>query len=847
MKQTHNALSMLLKAYRSVFKAAYMKGIASAVILTAGLAAGAANADAGSISGSSANSWDAIKEANKGVVSGSATISKEGVTGYYDLKVTDKGNSLTVSGDKVYLQIKNNLTVGKSGSLTVSGGAQIAGYNKTDGNDTHADDATGKLISEGTVEVKGQVQMNSVSLRSGSTTTVTGTGTYTKWDDNVNFGAGLGKNGSFSIDKGAKVEVTSGGIIYANQGSPLNISGELSLDESIIRGCDNVSYSDSKYVYDEEAQNAVINLNSSAVVTAKSGSTSSYIVGPKINIDGAKINVESGATLTFNGDFIKKGSGAASADNWSSDIQMEDGTVSIASGGNLTIGAAKDIGTSESSDGEEYKGLTVFNVNGGKIENAGTITVKGTLNVDSAAKLVASGADSAVKVIDSKGVLGISSDALLGYLLDSDDDGDDQAAKVSLSGGATLDLTSSKSAVELGSVAENGYVFGSGAGQIEVVSGASTTGAGKYDGIIKGNVLTVSNPLQVETEGGYAIGKLKIEASDLTIGDGSKQTTALTKLSQFTSGGQITFKSTGDVMLDAGTSASDTDGSTFTIDSNLYLENSKAEAANINKNGDNLKIVLGNDKTFGIAGNYVVDKDITVVSSSGTSSLGMTIGLTEENKTFEGNSTLTINGKLINGSSDNAYINLQSKGKDGENTYTSTLDLTNTTFENAQNATGVLNIFAQGANNKVVIDETINDILADTGSSGFRFAIGSGSELNINGDLEADFGAIVSAKTDGSANKIALLEGSVVKANAAELTTETETENLNLYQGTLSVADLTVSNLAKVTQASSDEKTIPDEVTMVSGSYNVSNSVTSENKVVTVGQDATLVSGYFYV
>lgn len=46
MKQTHNALSMLLKAYRSVFKAAYMKGIASAVILTAGLAAGAANAAA---------------------------------------------------------------------------------------------------------------------------------------------------------------------------------------------------------------------------------------------------------------------------------------------------------------------------------------------------------------------------------------------------------------------------------------------------------------------------------------------------------------------------------------------------------------------------------------------------------------------------------------------------------------------------------------------------------------------------------------------------------------------------------------------------------------------------------
>ncbi len=41
MKQTKNALSMLLSAYRSVFKSAYFKGMATAVVLTAGLSAGA--------------------------------------------------------------------------------------------------------------------------------------------------------------------------------------------------------------------------------------------------------------------------------------------------------------------------------------------------------------------------------------------------------------------------------------------------------------------------------------------------------------------------------------------------------------------------------------------------------------------------------------------------------------------------------------------------------------------------------------------------------------------------------------------------------------------------------------
>ena len=46
MKQTSSALTFLLAQYRAIFKRAYIKGIASAVILTAGLAAGQAQAAA---------------------------------------------------------------------------------------------------------------------------------------------------------------------------------------------------------------------------------------------------------------------------------------------------------------------------------------------------------------------------------------------------------------------------------------------------------------------------------------------------------------------------------------------------------------------------------------------------------------------------------------------------------------------------------------------------------------------------------------------------------------------------------------------------------------------------------
>ena len=44
MKQTNNAIKFLMAQYRAIFKNAYFKGMATALVLTAGLAAGAAQA-----------------------------------------------------------------------------------------------------------------------------------------------------------------------------------------------------------------------------------------------------------------------------------------------------------------------------------------------------------------------------------------------------------------------------------------------------------------------------------------------------------------------------------------------------------------------------------------------------------------------------------------------------------------------------------------------------------------------------------------------------------------------------------------------------------------------------------
>ena len=44
MRNSNNAIKFLLAQYRAIFKRAYIKGLASAVLLTAGLAAGQAQA-----------------------------------------------------------------------------------------------------------------------------------------------------------------------------------------------------------------------------------------------------------------------------------------------------------------------------------------------------------------------------------------------------------------------------------------------------------------------------------------------------------------------------------------------------------------------------------------------------------------------------------------------------------------------------------------------------------------------------------------------------------------------------------------------------------------------------------
>ena len=124
VKVSNNALNFLLAQYRAIFKRAYVKGIASAVILTAGLAAGQAQAYT-DLTQNTAGYWEQVSDAQDLTVSGETTFtssSLETTKVYNDITITNGGtlkNSGTASQIETII-VKGDITINNGGNLTLS-------------------------------------------------------------------------------------------------------------------------------------------------------------------------------------------------------------------------------------------------------------------------------------------------------------------------------------------------------------------------------------------------------------------------------------------------------------------------------------------------------------------------------------------------------------------------------------------------------------------------------------------------------------------------------------------------------------------------------------------------------
>ncbi|HIV55022.1 MAG TPA: autotransporter domain-containing protein [Candidatus Anaerobiospirillum stercoravium] len=375
MKLSNNALNFLLAQYRAIFKRAYAKGIAPAIMLTAALAMGQAQAADITTSGASFDDW---------TIENDITISGT-VSGDFSNKIV---NSLTIGAGA---SLSNNATTGNSeplctnkltvdgGSLTIdnsqkspigNNGYGVLGWNEQE-DQANIGDGTSIFTVKGDATVsltKTSVQFKRVNLLDGKITLGTSFG-----------GAGSGSNFNTAIQAGYDSEGTgvmtigssdgTGPEITMNSGSTLSANNiEMNGGTITMNGEDQdyASGTDTALIYLSVGDNRVANFNAGELKVTGNGG----IFGPELNFQGTDVTIAEDGELAL-GKITVFNSASAST---TSDITFSTGT-SVDNQGTLTL-----------------HGDTTFN--GAELTNVGTVNFSGdTMSLDSAtvADLFASG------------------------------------------------------------------------------------------------------------------------------------------------------------------------------------------------------------------------------------------------------------------------------------------------------------------------------------------------------------------------------------------------------------------------------------------------------------------------
>ncbi len=836
------------------------------------------------------------------------------------------GNAtVTLSGNKVTLnsEVSGTGTAGASATDGLIVGAFAEGRLSVTGDKT-------LTLSNNTVEITGEGRnaregdtLLSIDKATIAAAFTKGTSTYTA--DTIH----VMNNNTVRI--GSNVHVKDS-VIWASNSSGSTLANIQTLNNNVTVAGNSII--ENTVITGGAGANSAVTLDDGSffivdnnAATASSGS----IISDVINLNGSVV-IGDEDKLSLSG-YYQNGAGAGTALNVSTLADTDKfnpnqttigATAKIYNKGELQV-----LGTATVDDGAQLiatKDGAAITIDGGHVESP-ELTTNSIYQKDDEATKYDGDFD---YVNDNLAVLNLNSQTALDYLhADSGDNGyyvlpgkedveanqqkyTDSKGTFKLADNGEIHFTDTN-AVELGSIQnddkeEIGFVFGSGAGYIDI---SGTANDDTVDGVVSAAAITVSKPLAFAA--GYnpstSMGDTVIKADTLVIGDGRAETneTAYTSLSQFITSGTgstaakapIAFMSNGDITLDAdaisngGIQAGNT-GNSFTIDSDLYLQNNNANiTANIN--GDDLIVDL-QGKSFYIAGNYQTSSDITIEDAGeGEFAIGKVIsdkevsGVKNDEGLFEGTTNVKLNGQLINKTTAAGATILVQGYQAGEVTpnttprtfydHHATLDLTGATLTTDKDATGTLFLKASGDATIKMNASQVNTILAgntgDTEPNTQEFGIVlageaqtdgsiSDNKLDLNGTLNelypdhslaildlAGTGALTAqfddfvalgSPSEGTVNKIALNGNALIIADSADLSNRANNrtnEILNLQGAELRVDSLTVSNY----NLASNETLETTEAEITNGTYTVANSLTSANGTIKVGDGANVVLG----
>ena len=503
MKVSNNALNFLLAQYRAIFKRAYVKGLASAVLLTAGLAVGQAQAattlndttaassklatDNAEItidgSGSATDTYDKIQ------ISGGSTIPAWNA----DVKITSgapSDNWIKASGGNVNLSGNGSLTISTSDAdhgLAISGGTSSSDPYTT------TVDIGSISITKGTLAIA-DGQSGSVTVAAGTITigaansaaAATDNAILTLSATNNTYSATLGDSGSDIIVNGdGKLEVTAG-------------SGT-----ATIKG-------------------ASLTLNDGAFMLVKNHTSTSGT----LNIETDNFTLGADSVHVISGSDASK----TATTKFAGQVGIVNGNLLVDANGILDISAQTSVAAGETAPA----GLgTVKLASGSNTVVSGSINVNnGTLIVDDKATLAAAKDGAAINVnsnssADTAGALQISSAKLDAYLKGGADNqykaitaadgtvapsGSNGASGAITISGGTLYLTDEE--VDLAKTFTFSGASSAQNGMITVITTGSTNST------IAGKHLILSNKLTKDGSNDAGVGSvLSLEAETLTLGE----------------------------------------------------------------------------------------------------------------------------------------------------------------------------------------------------------------------------------------------------------------------------------------------------------------------------------------
>ena len=790
MKLSNNALNFLLAQYRAIFKRAYVKGLASAVMLTAGLAAGQAQAD--TLSGAAALSGTDTITIGTGGYDNIQIKSDAVITSDWNAPViinsgSTSDNYIQASGGNVTLSGTGTLTISTTNAahgLTVSGGT-------TDGSGTATINIGSINLTKGTLALSanssGSVTVAAERITIGSAeseaTAGNADGTVTLSSQAASYAATLGaENSNITVTKGGKINLSGGSA------GAVEVTGQS------------------------------LSLTNGGVLLVSDGAGNTISVAD-LNVDKDSFLVVASGTNGGTGVFSGKTADLA-------------GNLLVASGANLNINTQLP----ENNDNDIVgQGVVTF-ADGSNTQIGGTVTINsGTVVVQDGAKLHASEDAAAIKITDAgsaESTLQISRDTLTRFLTGEDVSGN-ASTYTSINENGSLSATANDASGESGAIVlSGGRLELTGTEQIDLTksfnfSGADTASAGLIavhttaGGTIYGQNLQLSNKLTKDGTDAAGTSSLTIEAENLTLGDttvdastsaidfGISGATAQNLTVETQAGG--TFKLGEAVTLDV------------TVGDDTVVDGESGEIKNA------MVITTGGSLTAA-HGNFSGSDALTI--SGGT--LAVTNSALDTTPESYMDTVLTLTGPLTLQAVTGSKISVDG-GDTDEHGVETVLDITGATLKVESGAnTAAVEVVSGGTlvlKGSQLADELLHDF-SSASKSGASVTL-SGGTIRVIDNLTLDATAQITSST--ADHKLAFDStkgGTLEVANQLKLT---NVSNLNIgANGNIKAGILNLNGANNETAA-----------TLSSGNYIAISSLTTDsNKVgVTVGEGANITLG----